>query len=49
HLAIDVGFLNTSPRAQRYWAWGSDINGGWPDQNLIAGGPADCGEALIPS
>jgi len=27
-----------------------DINGGWPDSgNLIAGGPMDLGEALIPS
>jgi len=27
-----------------------EINGGWPDSgNLIAGGPMDLGEALIPS
>jgi len=27
-----------------------DRNGGWPDSgNLIAGGPMDLGEALIPS
>jgi len=26
------------------------MNGGWPDSgNLIAGGPMDLGEALIPS
>ncbi|PNX71182.1 receptor-like serine/threonine-protein kinase SD1-8-like protein [Trifolium pratense] len=27
NLATDVGLLSTPPRAQRYWAWGADING----------------------
>ncbi|MCI34728.1 hypothetical protein A2U01_0055948, partial [Trifolium medium] len=32
HLATDVKIFNTLCRAQRYWAWGADINGGWLDQ-----------------
>ncbi|AES88644.1 hypothetical protein MTR_4g060450 [Medicago truncatula] len=45
-----VRTLNTSPHDEHYWAWFVDINGRWPDSgNLIAGGPMDFGEALIPS
>jgi hypothetical protein len=32
------------PHVHRYWAWGADINGGWPGHNLIAGDLANCGE-----
>jgi len=43
-----VGLFNTPPHDQHYWAW--FVDGGWPDSgNLIAGGPMDLGEALIPS
>jgi len=45
----DVGLL-TPPHDQHYWVWFVDINGGCPDSgNLIAGGPMNLGEALIPS
>ncbi|MCH87469.1 zinc-metallopeptidase peroxisomal-like, partial [Trifolium medium] len=30
HLATDAGFLNTPPRAQRYWTWSAD-HGGSPN------------------
>jgi hypothetical protein len=47
---IRCGTLNTPPHDQHYWAWFIDINGGWSDSgNLIAGGPMDLEEALIPS
>ncbi|KEH33824.1 hypothetical protein MTR_3g453180 [Medicago truncatula] len=46
---IRCGILNTPAHDQHYWAWFLDINGGWPDSgNLIAGGPMDFREALIP-
>jgi hypothetical protein len=48
-INVGVGFSNTPPHAQHYWAWCVDINGGWPDSgNLIAGASTDLGEALIP-
>ncbi|MCH89467.1 hypothetical protein A2U01_0010363, partial [Trifolium medium] len=43
HLATDMGLLSTPPYAQHCWAQGTDINGGWPDQNLIAGVPVNRG------
>jgi len=49
--SIWCGTLNTPPHDQHYWAWFVDINGGWwsDSGNLIADGPMDLEEALIPS
>jgi len=50
HLISDVRLLTHPSHDQHYWAWSVDINGGWSDNgNLIAGGPMDLEEALIPS
>jgi len=53
HHLSDVGLLThplTTSNDHHYWAWFVDINGGWSDSgNMIAGGPMDLGEALIPS
>jgi hypothetical protein len=30
-INVGVGFSNTPPHAQHYWAWCVDINGGWSE------------------